>query len=468
MRRASAAIALLAALGFAVPARAQWHASLRACGAWQPAGPESLAAARSSIDWTARAGGGPLALALRRRALEWRGFARLAPARGWVLAAGDLNLEWAAGGLLASDVDFERSATGAGAARELLRARGTTASRGDSDRGVALAATLGPAVVTAWSAGDRRGAGAGVGPFAIASAPGLVSLAARPSRGSILEAVVRPRPSPRLAALAGRWALPGPAGWGSCAGAFRLRAGEALCPGDAQEGWRAEWRSPAAARLRGSVVIRWLRRPEDRALPTLERRVALSLAGAAGGAGTFTLSLASEESERCQASPEDPARRVILRTQRLLTDLNGRLRATPALSLGLRYRQSGREESLDAAETPAEALAQDEPAAAEWDRGRGGALRLDLDWRPSHGLWAGAALSAAAGEGGASSWVPARGALGVTQWAILPAGRWIAEAWVGTRRGAARLEAACRLRPGDEPADPPRVSVLCGIELRVG
>jgi hypothetical protein len=56
----------------------------------------------------------------------------------------------------------------------------------------------------------------------------------------------------------------------------------------------------------------------------------------------------------------------------------------------------------------------------------------------------------------------------VTQWAILPAGRWIAEAWVGTRRGAARIEAACRLRPGDEPADPPRVSVFCGIELRAG
>jgi hypothetical protein len=455
------------------PAHADGQASFRILGSSQLSCPDSPA---PSLEWAARLSLDRGALAIRRCGPEWRGFIQLAPGARWLLAVGNLAVEWAAGGLRSADEAFDRFArTGVGpVSRGVLRAPGTISWSRAPTRGIAVAAPFGPLGLAAWAAQGTRGAGVQAGPIAIAGetsaesgTPAGISLAARVPGVCLLEAVGRGGRTPRLTAVAARWRTMDRTGWGSIEGAFRLRAASEASLSGSEDGWDVRWTPSTDAKLRPSLSARTVRHESGGPLPELDRRLGLVITRLQGSS-TIGASVIAEESERCQTQPDDPDRRVLLRTRRLVTDVHGRLCVGPTLTLGLRYRQSGLEAAVDPAGEPSGFPdVEDEPTSDAWDRGRGSALLGDLEWRSTRGVRIGLSIAAAADAQGPATWVPAHRPLDLPRWVLLPTASWLGEAWVGTCWRVIRLEAVGCLRSAGVSDTGPRLTLLGGLELRL-
>jgi hypothetical protein len=414
------------------------------------------------------------ALAYRRRDSEVRGFIQITPAPRWLLAAGDLTLEWAAGDLRVAEEDFDRFArTGVGpAGRSVLRAAGTLSWSRAHVPGIAVAAPLGRCGLGAWRVGRARGGGVWAGPIALAcertdaAAPIGISIAARVPGVLLLE--LAGSAGRRLAwnALAGRWKSPDRAGWGSLEGAFRLRSASGFDTLGVEEGWDLRWSPPSSASLRTTASVRTVRRGVNGPIPETENRLGVTITSA-HAIGSLGASVTGEASERCRADPTDSERRVLSRLRRRVMDFHGRLNITPGLTLGLRYRQSGLEEDLEAADAVSNPDADDDTVEGAWERGWGDAMLGAVEWRSTRGIWAGLSLTAAAGGEALPTWVPARRPLGATQWVRLPSGGWLGEAWFGTRWRGARFEAVCRGYSTGVLGEASIVTLLGGLELGV-
>lgn len=451
------------------PARADGRASLRVLGSSRPASGEAGA---RSLEWLARLTCDHAALAWRRRDADARGFLQVTPASRWLLAVGDLSLEWAAGGLRAAEGDFDRFArTGVGpAGRGLLRAAGTLSWSRAREPGVALVTPLGRGGLGAWAVGRARGAGLWVGPIAIAcerverATPMGISVVARFPGALLLEVSGQGGLRPAGRALAGRWRSPDRAGWGVLEGAFRLRSAAGPDTSGIEEGWNLRWSPPASARLRPTVDARTVRHGVNGAIPETVHRLGFTMTSAQA-LGTFGASVTGEVSERCRMHPAGAERRVLSRRRRLVTDLHGRVNLAPGLALALRYRQSGLQEDVGATESSSDPDGAEDAAAGEWDRGRGDALLGAIEWRSTRGIHAGLSLTAASGGETLPTWVPARRPLGATQWARLPAGGWIGEVWLGARCRFVRFEAVCSRRMSGVPGAASALTLHGGVEL---
>jgi hypothetical protein len=436
--------------------------------------PAAWDARARSLEWTGRLACDHGAVAYRRRDADARGFIQITPASRWLLAAGDLTLEWAAGGLRVAEEDFDRFArTGVGpASRSPLRAAGTLSWSRAHVPGIALAAPLGRGGLSAWTVGRSRGGGVWAGPIAVAcertdgAAPIGFSIAARVPGMLLLELAGHGGRRPAWNALAGRWKSPDRAGWGSLEGAFRLRSVRGSDTSGVEEGWDLRWSPPSSTSLRTFVSARTVRRGVNGPIPETASRLGFTITSA-HAVGSLGASVTGEASERCRAHPTDTERRVLSRLRRLVTDLHGRLNVAPGVALGLRYRQSGLEEDVEAAESASDLDVDGDTAAGAWDRGRGDAMLGAVEWRSKLGIWAGLSLTAASGGEPLPTRVPARRPLGATQWVQLPSGGWLGETWFGTRWRAVRVEAVCRQQSTGVPGEASTVTLLGGLELCV-
>jgi len=467
-------VVLLASPQAWLPARAESSASLRCIGSGQPARPDGPA---PTFEWTGRLTHDRGTLAFRRRGPEWRGFLQVTPGSRWLLIAGDVAVGWAAGGMTAPDESFDRFVRMgiAPVSRGVLRAHGTISWGRDRTRGIALAGSLGGLGLGGWVVGEAHGGGVFAGPIALAcerpegdAAPVEFSLAARVPGACLVEVVGRGGRRPALVALAGRWKASDPAGLGSIDGAFRLHSPSEAPESGADDGWDLRWSRSSGAGYRPSIQARTVRSETGGPLPELTRRLGIAITGM-DGVASFGASMSGEECERCGKHPDDPNRRVLVRSRRLVADIHARLGLTPGLTLGLRYRQDGLEDEIDPADMPVGPTGGDgELIADTWDRGQGDAMLGELTWRSTRGLWAGLSLAAASDGEGPSTWVPARRPFGGSQGVLLPAGDWLGQMWIGARWRRLRLEGVCRLRSDRTSGTTASVTLLGGLELQVG